>query len=139
VPSKGGVGVTTIALNFALALTKESGAKVVVVDMDFQLGEIAPGLGMTATFSVVDALANAARLDREFLATLLIRHSSGLAVLGSPESTTSFTWPTTKASRSCSGFYARSSTTWWWIPEPVTATLRKRSLEWRTRSIWSRK
>jgi pilus assembly protein CpaE len=50
VPSKGGVGVTTIALNFALALTKESAAKVVVVDMDFQLGEIAPGLGMTTTF-----------------------------------------------------------------------------------------
>ena len=43
VPSKGGVGVTTIALNFALALTKESGAKVVVVDLDFELGEIAPG------------------------------------------------------------------------------------------------
>ncbi len=86
VPSKGGVGVTTIALNFALALTKESGARVVVVDMDFQLGEIAPGLGMTTTFSVVDALASAARLDREFLATLLIRHDSGLAVLGSPES-----------------------------------------------------
>jgi pilus assembly protein CpaE len=86
VPSKGGVGVTTIALNFALALTKECGARVVVVDMDFQLGEIAPGLGMTTTFSVVDALASAARLDREFLATLLIRHGSGLAVLGAPES-----------------------------------------------------
>jgi pilus assembly protein CpaE len=85
VPSKGGVGVTTIALNFALALTKESGGRVAIVDMDFQLGEIAPGLGMTATFSVMDALANAARLDRDFLATLLIRHSSGLAVLGSPE------------------------------------------------------
>jgi len=86
VPSKGGVGVTTIALNFALALMKECGAKVVVVDMDFQLGEIAPGLGMTTTFSVADALASAARLDREFLATLLMQHGSGLAVLGSPES-----------------------------------------------------
>jgi len=85
VPSKGGVGVTTIALNFALALTKESGGRVVVVDMDFQLGEIASGLGMTATFSVMDALGNVTRLDREFLATLLIRHGSGLAVLGSPE------------------------------------------------------
>jgi pilus assembly protein CpaE len=85
VPSKGGVGVTTIAVNFALALTKECGARVVVVDMDFQLGEIASGLGMTTTFSVVDAFASAARLDREFLATLLIRHASGLSVLGSPE------------------------------------------------------
>ena len=79
------MGVTTIALNFALALTKESGAKVVVVDLDFELGEIALGLGLTATFSVVDALANAARLDKEFLSTLLLRHDSGLAILGSPE------------------------------------------------------
>jgi len=85
VPSKGGVGVTTIALNFALLLSKESGAKVVVVDLDFELGEIALGLGMTATFSVVDALLNPARLDREFLSTLLLRNSSGLAVLASPE------------------------------------------------------
>jgi pilus assembly protein CpaE len=83
--SKGGVGVTTVAANFALALAKESGARVVVVDMDFQLGEIAAGLGLTATFSVVDALMNAARLDREFLSTLLIRHASGLSVLGAPE------------------------------------------------------
>jgi len=84
-PCKGGVGLTTIATNFALALTRESGAKVVVVDLDFQLGEIALGLGLTTTFSVVDALLNVARLDREFVSTLLLRHSSGLAVLSSPE------------------------------------------------------
>jgi len=93
VPAKGGVGVTTLAGNFALALTKESGARVVVVDMDFQLGEIALGLGLTATFSVVDALMNASRLDRDFLSTLLIRHSSGLAVLASPENYTFFHSP----------------------------------------------
>jgi pilus assembly protein CpaE len=85
VPTKGGVGVTTLTANFALALASESGARVAVVDMDFQLGEIALGLGLTATFSVVDALRNIDRLDREFLATLLIRHSSGLSVLASPE------------------------------------------------------
>jgi pilus assembly protein CpaE len=84
VPSKGGVGVTTCASNFALSLTKESGAKVVVVDMDFQLGEIALGLGLTSNFSIVDALVNANRLDKDFLASLLIRHSSGLAILSSP-------------------------------------------------------
>jgi len=85
VPSKGGVGLTTVTTNFALALTKESGAKVVVVDLDFQLGEIATGLGMVANFSVVDALLNVARLDKEFLSTLMLKHSSGLAVLSSPE------------------------------------------------------
>jgi pilus assembly protein CpaE len=85
VPAKGGVGATTLAANFAMALTRESGARVVIVDMDFQLGEIALGLGMTAAFSVVDALTNIERLDWDFLSTMLIRHSSGLAVLASPE------------------------------------------------------
>jgi len=85
VPAEGGVGVTTVALNFAVALVKESGARVVAVDMDFQLGEIATGLGLTASFSVMDALTQATRLDREFLSTLLIRHDSGLAVLASPD------------------------------------------------------
>ena len=75
VPTKGGVGVTTLTANFSLALASESGARVVVVDMDFQLGEIALGLGLTPAFSVVDALRNIDRLDREFLSTLLIRHS----------------------------------------------------------------
>jgi pilus assembly protein CpaE len=99
VPSKGGVGVTTITANFALALTRESGAKVVVVDMDMELGEIALGLGMTATFSVADALQNPARLDREFLSTLLLRHSSGLAVLASPEKYGTFSAPGADAGR----------------------------------------
>jgi len=84
-PAKGGVGVTTVAANFAVALTTESAARVVVVDTDFQLGQIAMGLGMNATFSIADALRNIERLDRDFLSTLLMRHSSGLAVLGSPE------------------------------------------------------
>jgi pilus assembly protein CpaE len=85
VPSKGGVGATTISTTFAMALTKESGARVVAVDMDLQLGEIALGLGMNAAFSIVDALKNADRLDWDFLSSLLIKHRSGLSVLGAPE------------------------------------------------------
>ncbi len=139
VPSKTGIGLTTIASNFAMALTKESGARVVVVDMDFQLGEIALGFGLTATFSVVDALRNASRLDSDFLATLLIRHSSGLAVLGSPEEYTFFDSPPDGAPANCSEFCARSSTTWSWTPEPATAIFRKLSLKWPINSIWSRK
>lgn len=85
VPTKGGVGATTLASNFAMALTSESGARVVVVDTDFQLGEIALGLGIAPAFSIVDALRNIDRLDSDFLSTLLSRHSSGLAVLAAPE------------------------------------------------------
>jgi pilus assembly protein CpaE len=97
--SKGGVGVTTMVLNFALALTKRCGARVVAVDLDYQLGEIALGLGMTTRFSVVEALMNPARLDTEFLSTILLRHSSGLAILASPEAFGPFTAPTDGAAR----------------------------------------
>jgi pilus assembly protein CpaE len=83
--TKGGVGVTMLAMNFAIALTRESGAKVVVLDMDYQLGEIALGLGLNARFSIVDALRNTVRLDADFLSTMLAKHSSGLAVLASPD------------------------------------------------------
>jgi pilus assembly protein CpaE len=99
IPAKGGIGVTTLASNFALALTKESGKKVVVVDLDFELGEVALGLGMTATYSVVDALLNPERLDAEFLSTLLLRHSSGLAVLAAAEDYNFFHAPTSGAEK----------------------------------------
>ena len=89
--AKGGSGVTTVATNFAIALTKEDVGKVVIVDMDLQLGEVALGLGLTPQFSILDALKNEERLDVDFLATLLIRHTSGLSVLASPEQYTPFT------------------------------------------------
>jgi pilus assembly protein CpaE len=83
--AKGGTGVTTIATNFAIALTKETRGGVVLVDLHPQLGDAALSLGMTPRFSIVDALANSSRLDADFLGTMLLQHKSGLAVLGSPE------------------------------------------------------
>jgi pilus assembly protein CpaE len=83
--AKGGTGVTMLATNFAVALTKESCGKVVLVDLHPQLGEVALSLGVTARFAIADALANAARLDADFLSSLLSWHESGLALLASPE------------------------------------------------------
>jgi pilus assembly protein CpaE len=88
--AKGGSGVTTVASNFAIALTKEAAGKVVIVDMDLQLGEVALGMGLTPQFSVLDALKSADRLDTDLLMSMLVRHTSGLAVLGAPEQYTSF-------------------------------------------------
>jgi pilus assembly protein CpaE len=88
--AKGGSGVTTVATNFAIALTRGNAGKVVIVDMDLQLGEVALGLGLTPQFSILDALKNEERLDKDFLISLLTRHTSGLAVLASPEQYTSF-------------------------------------------------
>ena len=90
VGAKGGSGVTTIATNFAIALTKQDAGKVVIVDMDLQLGEVALGLNLTSQFSVLDALSNEERLDSDFLSSLLVRHTSGLTLLASPEQYTAF-------------------------------------------------
>jgi pilus assembly protein CpaE len=83
--SKGGAGVTTLASNFALALTKESGKKVALIDLNLQLGDVALGLGIKPRFSVRDALTNSHRLDAEFVSTLLEVHSSGLYVLSAKD------------------------------------------------------
>jgi pilus assembly protein CpaE len=91
-PGKAGVGVTSVATNFAIALKRESGARVVIVDMDLQLGDVALGLGVKATCSVADALRNPSRLDRDFLSNLLVRHKSGLDVLSAPDEFSSYTF-----------------------------------------------
>ena len=83
--TKGGVGATTLAINFAVALTRENVGSVVLVDLHPQLGEIALGLGITPRFSITDALDNSLRLDADFLSTLLVKHESGLMVLGSSD------------------------------------------------------
>jgi pilus assembly protein CpaE len=83
--TKGGAGVTTLAINFAVALTKESAGDVVLVDMHPQLGEVALGLGIVPRFSIADALENSGRLDADFLSTLLMKHETGLMVLASSD------------------------------------------------------
>ncbi len=84
--AKGGVGSTTLAANYALALQKEAKDDVCLVDLNTQLGDAALSLGLEPKFSVIDALESANRLDYDFLSALLAEHSSGLSVLGGPDS-----------------------------------------------------
>lgn len=83
--AKGGTGVTTLASNFAIALQKESGREVALVDLDIQLGSVSLVLGLKPKFNILDALRNANRLDSDFVATLLTEHSSGLLVLAASD------------------------------------------------------
>jgi pilus assembly protein CpaE len=82
--AKGGAGATTLACNFAVALAQEKSQKTLLIDLDLPLGDAALNLGITAEFSTIDALRAAERLDGAFLAQLLVKHSSGLAVLAAP-------------------------------------------------------
>ncbi len=83
--AKGGCGVTTIATNFAVALAHESGKSTLLVDLDLPFGDAALDLGINTEFSIANALQNFDRLDSNFLAKLLIKHNSGLSVLGAPD------------------------------------------------------
>lgn len=84
--AKGGVGSTTLAANYALALQKETKEDVCLVDLNTQLGDAALSLGLEPKFSVLDALESASRLDYDFLSALLAEHPSGLSVLAGPDS-----------------------------------------------------
>ena len=83
--AKGGSGVSTIASNFAILLAQESRKNTLLLDLDLPLGASALDLGIMTQFSTANALQNASRLDSNFLAKLLTKHSSGLSVLSAPD------------------------------------------------------
>ncbi|UWZ82858.1 AAA family ATPase [Occallatibacter riparius] len=82
--AKGGAGVTTMASNFAVSAAKETGEKVLLIDLDLPLGDSALVLGLNAQYSTVDALQNSGRLDSNLLSRLIVQHDSGLHVLAAP-------------------------------------------------------
>jgi len=88
--AKGGSGVTTLACSYALALAEQSGKRTLLIDLNFPLGDAGLNLGVKSTYSTVNALENATRLDAHFLSTLLVQHSSSLWVLCAPTEMTSF-------------------------------------------------
>jgi pilus assembly protein CpaE len=82
--AKGGVGVTTLACNFALALAYQRSESSLLIDLADPLGDVALNLGIQSEYSTVNALQAADRLDSSFLSKLLVKHSYGLAVLPAP-------------------------------------------------------
>ena len=82
--TKGGTGVTTVACNFAVTLAKESGKRVLLIDLNLSRGDVTLNLGLVANHTILNALLNVDRLDSTYLFTLLELHSSGLFVLAAP-------------------------------------------------------
>jgi pilus assembly protein CpaE len=79
--AKGGAGTTTIAVNCGVELARLSKRSTVIVDLKPGLGEVSLFLGVRPRFSVIDAIDNLHRLDREFLRELVVKHKSGLEIL----------------------------------------------------------
>src|SRR6266853_1271984 len=86
VGAKGGTGVTSLALHLAMELAQDGKRKVVLVDQHPALGDASLYLGTGRHQYSFYELANSRdRLDQELLQGFLLRHSSGLHVLDSPE------------------------------------------------------
>jgi pilus assembly protein CpaE len=83
--TKGGLGVTTVATNLAVALAHAGNANTLLVDVDSRQSDVATFLNVRATYSVLDAFENVGRMDESFLRGLLVRHGSGLWVLPGPQ------------------------------------------------------
>jgi pilus assembly protein CpaE len=79
--AKGGAGTTTVAVNCSVELARLSRKATVIVDLKPGLGEVALFLGVRPRYSVIDAIDNLHRLDREFLRELVVKHKSGLEIL----------------------------------------------------------
>ena len=83
--AKGGTGTTTIAVNYAVEIARLSKKPTLIVDLKQCLGEVALFLGVRPRFTVMDALENLHRLDRDFLKELVTKHKTGLDILAGSE------------------------------------------------------
>jgi pilus assembly protein CpaE len=83
--AKGGAGTTTVAVNCGVELARLTKRSTIVVDMKACLGEVALFLGVRPRFTVLDAIENLHRLDKDFLKELVAKHKSGLDILAGSE------------------------------------------------------
>jgi len=70
-PSKAGVGTSTVALNVASAMARDENTRVLLADFDLNSGMTRFLLKLANQFSVVDALNNAPRLEEHLWADLV--------------------------------------------------------------------
>jgi pilus assembly protein CpaE len=81
---KGGLGVTTVAVNLAVVLAEARDTSALLVDLDTRPSDVATMLGVQSNYSILDAFENIERMDEMYLRALLVAHASGLSVLPGP-------------------------------------------------------
>jgi pilus assembly protein CpaE len=84
--AKGGVGTTTVAINTAIALHKELGQRVCLIDANLQFGDHRVFLDLGLDRKSIVELATAGAFDIEFIRQVLVKHESGIDLLLAPPS-----------------------------------------------------
>ncbi len=81
---KGGLGVTTMAVNLAIGLSEVTGNEPALVDLDLQVGDVASLLDVKPQFSILDACNDDGSIDNSRLQSCMIHHDCGVFILAEP-------------------------------------------------------
>jgi pilus assembly protein CpaE len=82
---KGGTGVTTLAVNLAVALKQLSAAPILLVDADVHTADVDIFLNIFNKHSILDLVEVNQEIDTELLNSVATEHASGITVLqGNP-------------------------------------------------------
>jgi len=81
---KGGVGTTTLAVNFASVLAQRK-QQAVLIDLDFTANDCAMQTGTSPAHSLDDVGDNLSRLDQALFEGLVIRDPLGFFLVGPPD------------------------------------------------------
>jgi len=80
---KGGTGKTLTSCNLAVALALTS-ARVLIIDLDLQFGDVALCLGVPPEKTMYDLALSGGSLDHDKLADYVMKHDTGVDVLLAP-------------------------------------------------------
>jgi pilus assembly protein CpaE len=93
VPSAGGVGNTTLALEMSAHLTTSKATanrRICIVDLDFQNSHVCDYLDIEPRLQIQEISSNPERLDDQLFDIFVSRHSSGLHVFAAPRTNFNF-------------------------------------------------
>ncbi len=85
VSASGGVGVTTLTANLALALQVRTGKRVGVVDLDLQAGDLSTALNLEPVKTIMDLADVKQKLDSIRLESVLTKGPAGVYLLAAPK------------------------------------------------------
>jgi pilus assembly protein CpaE len=82
--SKGGVGTTTLAVNFAAVLAQRK-QSTVMIDLDWIANDVAMQIGATPQYTLLEVAENLDRLDQALFEGFVTRDPLGFYLVGPPD------------------------------------------------------
>ncbi|MDQ3327132.1 MAG: response regulator [Chloroflexota bacterium] len=81
---KGGCGVTSLAINLAVAKRQETQGRVALVDLSLAYGDVGLMMDLASSTNIYDLSQRVDELDAGLLADVMVTHTSGVKVLLAP-------------------------------------------------------